>query len=53
VIELGGNRISGPVLLVNNTGHGDADQSGSGPEIEANMIGRPAVVLRERPQPDR
>ena len=39
--EIGGNGISGPVLLVNNTGHGDADQSGAGPEIEANMIGGP------------
>ena len=53
VIELGGTRISGPVLLVNNTGHVDADQSGAGLEIEASMIGRPAVVLRERPPPER
>ena len=47
MIELGGNRISGPVLLVNNTGHGDADQSGAGPEIEANMIGGPLSCSRD------
>jgi len=47
VIELGGNRISGPVLLVNNTGHGDADQSGAGPEIERTT---PAMA-RDEPSP--
>jgi len=50
-IGLWDNIINGPVFLSNNTGHGDADQPGSGPEVEANTIFGPLWCSGNTPAP--